>query len=290
VEKKYPMKVGKRTKKGTIIHTTRKKSFVVTHFAGEVEYNDWKNFYARSVDVLSAHLYETFGASTNTVLSALFGKAKTSGSSSGSSSGKKKKKKKISVGKQFQSALTKLVNSITATNVYYIRCLKSNIEQDANRFDAKYVDKQMMQAGLPAAGDILVAGYPHKFTLLEFYKFNCDVVPVLHGRRDKDLYMENPKAFCTLFCTHVKEMPAFHGFKGTIVGKELVLLGIHEYRSFVQFRSSRLAIISVQASYRGRRARKGLRKSRMSVNTPRPTRKKTAEVVGRYDSMTDLLV
>ena len=122
------------------------------------------------------------------------------------------------------------------------------------------------------------------------YLFNRDVVPTLHGRRDKDMYMENPKAFCTLFCTHVKEIPVFHGgFKGTIVGKELVLLGIHEYRSFVQFRSSRLAIICIQASYRGRRARKEMEQSG-GVKIPRPTRKATLEVVSRYDSMTDLLV
>ena len=73
VENKYPMKVGKKNKKkGTIIHTTRTKSFVVTHYAGEVEYNDWKNFYARSVDVLSTHLADTFGRSSNVILSTLF--------------------------------------------------------------------------------------------------------------------------------------------------------------------------------------------------------------------------
>ena len=75
----------------------------------------------------------------------------------------------MSVGKQFQIALNELVAAITATDVHYIRCLKSNIEQDPMRFDASYVEAQMNQAGLPAAGEILVAGYPHKFSHYDFY-------------------------------------------------------------------------------------------------------------------------
>ena len=267
------MKVGKKSKKkGTIIHTTRTKSFVVTHYAGEVEYNDWKNFYARSVDVLSTHLADTFGRSSNVILSTLFKRKGT----------ENKKKKKISVGKQFQLALTDLVTSITATNVHYIRCLKSNIEQDQNRFDAKYVAKQMTQAGLPAAGEILVAGYPHKSTHLEFYTWNRDVVPALNGRSEKERFLKEPKAFCRLFCNHIQK-EFNESFKSAVVGKSLVMMGIEENKTFVQFRNSRLAVVTLQASCRGRQARQ--RYSMQGISEGKLRRQST---VTRYDSMKDL--
>jgi hypothetical protein len=211
----------------------------------------------------------------------------------------KNKKKKISVGKQFQLALTELVNAITSTEVHYIRCLKSNIAQDPNHFDIQYVERQMMQAGLPNAGEILVAGYPHKFSHYDFYKENINIVPSLNGRNEQ--YKNNPKEFCTAFVNHVKNAtsninqkePDFPKFNGTIVGKSLVLLGIHEYKAYVQFRASRRAIISIQAAYRGHgmRVRKSLDGSKGgSVNIRKRVRLRKQSKVVRYDSMKDLLI
>ena len=280
VTNKYPQQIGRKKKKGQIIHTTIKGegSFIVTHFAGEVEYNDWKNFYARSLDVLSSHLHETLAKSTNSVMNELFKATATEGTSNNVGdlgvSSRKKKKKKLSVGKQFQNALTQLVDSIGRTDVHYIRCLKSNIDQNPMQFDQAYVERQMEQAGLPAAGKILVAGYPHKFSHYDFYMMNRDLVS--WGRE-----MTRPLEFCQEFVNHVKT--EFSRFSGAVVGKQLVMLDITQQKVLRKFCQSRLAVIKIQAMYKGNK----IRQSKTLIGKPQKVRKQST--IRRYSSMKDIL-
>ena len=67
-------------------------------------------------------------------------------------------------------------------------------------------------------------------------------------------HLANPKEFCVQFVQHVTE--EFPQFKGTVVGQTLVLFGIHQQKSFLQFKNSRLAVIALQSAYRGSAGRK----------------------------------
>ena len=304
VQSKYPVKRGKKKPKNAIIYTNQvKNSFVVTHFAGEVEYDDWKNFYARSLDVLSPHLALTLSLSKNSVLAELFDSSSTAGGGGGGGGGKKKKKL-LSVGKAFQSALTDLVQSIGQTKVHYVRCLKSNLEQDPMKFDASYVERQMEQAGIPAAGKILIAGYPYKFSHYDFYMMHRNLVS--WGRDvGKDLAQADGQDgqassvavdFCKRLVEHVME--EFPAYQGTVVGKTLVMFGIIQQKALRQFCRSRKAIICLQAMERGalvRRSKKNKGRSEGMKMTKsgrqwvgRTLRKEST--VRRYSSQQDLML
>ena len=279
---KYPPQMGKKKKaNGSVIHTTRGKgtqhgSFVVTHFAGEVEYSDWKNFYSRSLDILSPNLEDTLHNSTNSILIELFQPKKDTNKALGG----RKKKKTLSVGKQFQSALTDLVNSIGRTDVHYIRCLKSNIQQDPMVFNKGYVERQMNQAGLPAAGRILVAGFPHKLTHYDFHNMHRDLVS---WGRD----VSEPIEFCQRFVASVaKESPIF---EKCVVGKTMVMYGIEPAKELLKFVSVRRAIIALQAMFRGNKIR-----TAKFLGGQKNKVRRTSKVVhrrnfSRYDSQKELL-
>ena len=238
--------------------------------------------------------------SKNSVLAELLDSSSAAGGGGGGGGGGGKKKKKLlSVGKAFQSALTDLVQSIGQTKVHYVRCLKSNLDQVPMKFDASYVERQMEQAGIPAAGKILIAGYPYKFSHYDFYMMHRNLVS--WGREGRDLAQADGPAssvavdFCKRLVEHVME--EFPAYQGTVVGKTLVMFGIIQQKALRQFCRSRKAIICLQAMERGALVRtsmknKGSEGMKMTKSgrqwVGRTLRKEST--VRRYSSQQDLML
>ncbi|CAK4083247.1 unnamed protein product [Aphanomyces euteiches] len=71
------------------------------------------------------------------------------------------------LGQQFKTSLSKLMETIEATNVHYVRCIKPNSIKSPVEFDKPMVVSQLRSAGVIDAIRISRAGYPSRLTANE---------------------------------------------------------------------------------------------------------------------------
>lgn len=77
---------------------------------------------------------------------------------------------KRTVGMQFKDSLNALMGTLTATNPYYVRCVKPNTLKAAHNFDKEMVAAQLRYAGMMETIRIRRSGFPIRMTHVEFYK------------------------------------------------------------------------------------------------------------------------
>jgi myosin-5 len=94
--------------------------------------------------------------------SSLVGGASTGGGKRG---GSVRKPTQASI---FKSSLSNLMDTLSITNVHYIRCIKPNEQKEAWRFTAQQVLAQLRACGVLETIRISCAGYPTRWTYEEF--------------------------------------------------------------------------------------------------------------------------
>ena len=68
----------------------------------------------------------------------------------------------------FKKSLIELMKTINSTNVHYIRCIKPNEEKKAWEFDSLMVLSQLRACGVLETIRISCAGFPSRWTYIEF--------------------------------------------------------------------------------------------------------------------------
>jgi len=179
-----------------------KDSFSVSHYAGKVTYSVI-GFVERNRDNLPLEMKTLMLTSTNDIITAIFNDARPrSGSGSDSmvsvastaissidtasatrrptlrrsipvtpaNSVKKNSSylKAESVTTKFKSQLSSLMDTISRTNVQYVRCIKPNSQKSSTLFDRLMVVEQLRCAGMIEAIRISRAAYPYRLTHHEF--------------------------------------------------------------------------------------------------------------------------
>jgi myosin-5 len=89
----------------------------------------------------------------------------------GSSSGSKRPgavAKKPTLGSIFKASLISLMDTLSVTNVHYIRCIKPNEQKRAWEFQPQQVLGQLRACGVLETIRISCAGYPSRWTYEEF--------------------------------------------------------------------------------------------------------------------------
>uniref|UniRef100_A0A3P9PUR1 Myosin IXB n=1 Tax=Poecilia reticulata TaxID=8081 RepID=A0A3P9PUR1_POERE len=79
-----------------------------------------------------------------------------------------KKKKPPSISAQFQNSLTKLLETLTKAEPFFIRCIRSNAEKKEMHLDEALVLQQLHYTGMLETVRIRRSGYPAKYTFQEF--------------------------------------------------------------------------------------------------------------------------
>ncbi|KAL7867047.1 hypothetical protein AOLI_G00148610 [Acnodon oligacanthus] len=79
-----------------------------------------------------------------------------------------KKKKPPSISAQFQTSLSKLLETLTKAEPFFIRCLRSNAEKKEMCFDEALVLQQLRYTGMLETVRIRRSGYSAKYTFQEF--------------------------------------------------------------------------------------------------------------------------
>merc|ERR1719201_1445940 len=98
-----------------------------------------------------------------------------------------KKKKKYSVSSEFKDQLSSLMDIVGLTEPHFIRCIKPNPQNEADRYDRKGVTEQLRYGGVLQVVQVSRAGYPVRinhqdcwddYKVIAEYKFISSILGV----------------------------------------------------------------------------------------------------------------
>ncbi|KAK6315512.1 hypothetical protein J4Q44_G00150410 [Coregonus suidteri] len=78
-------------------------------------------------------------------------------------------RRKPTVSSQFRDSLHSLMNTLSASNPFFVRCIKPNMDKNANMFDPEVVLNQLRYSGMLETVKIRRAGFPVRRTFTDFY-------------------------------------------------------------------------------------------------------------------------
>ncbi|KAK4591212.1 hypothetical protein RGQ29_021419 [Quercus rubra] len=233
-------------------------NFTISHYAGEVTYQA-DQFLDKNKDYVVAEHQALLTASKCSFVVGLFPPLPEESS---------KSSKFSSIGARFKLQLQSLMETLSATEPHYIRCVKPNNVLKPAIFENSNIIQQLRCGGVLEAIRISCAGYPTRRTFYEFLnRFGVLAPEVLEGNYDD-------KVACQMILDK-------KGLKGYQIGKAKVFLRagqmaeldarraevlgnaartiqrqIRTYIARKEFISLRKAAIQTQSHWRGKMARK----------------------------------
>lgn len=146
--------------------------FVVSHYALDVTY-DIDGFIEKNRDTVGEGHLDVLKNSENEMLQSILSVIEKNADSvevtnNNASSRKPIASKKPTLGSLFKNSLIDLMNTINSTNAHYIRCIKPNEEKKAWEFDSLMVLSQLRACGVLETIRISCAGFPSRWTYVEF--------------------------------------------------------------------------------------------------------------------------
>jgi hypothetical protein len=166
--------------------------FTIKHFAGDVSYTA-VGFLEKNKDALPESLLKLLATSTS--LPILVTNIEDSSALGSEGEEKKKADNRLTLAAKFKNDLDSLMTALRATSPHFIRCIKPNNEQAANKFDAHLVLNQLKYSGLFEAVRIRKVGFPIRIEHIHFikrYKFAASVYA-----REPPSIRSDPRAHCT---------------------------------------------------------------------------------------------
>lgn len=143
--------------------------FIVSHYALDVTY-DIEGFIEKNRDTVGEGHLDVLKQTTNKLLSDVLSIIDKNAAKLESSASVKKSvsSKKPTLGSMFKNSLIELMKTINSTNVHYIRCIKPNEDKRAWEFDSLMVLSQLRACGVLETIRISCAGFPSRWTFVEF--------------------------------------------------------------------------------------------------------------------------
>ena len=142
------------------------KNFGILHYAGPVFYNVG-NFLEKNKDQLHTDIIGLLRESSSPFIKKMFPPEENK-----SVAGKGTKLKTL--GGQFKTQLTDLIDTLNTTFPHFVRCLKPNDEKLPNLFHAGRMQDQLRYAGLLEVCRIRKLGFPVRRPFEEFYRrYRC---------------------------------------------------------------------------------------------------------------------
>ncbi|XP_047960777.1 myosin-11-like [Salvia hispanica] len=175
--------------------------FTVGHYAGEVQYQS-DHFLDKNKDYVVPEHQDLLGASKCPFVAGLFPPIAEESSKSAKFS---------SIGSRFKLQLQQLMETLSATEPHYVRCVKPNNLLKPAIFENQNILQQLRCGGVLEAIRISCAGYPTRRPFFEFLnRFGLLATEALQGSYDEKLA-----------CKKILEKKGIKGFQ---VGKTKVFL------------------------------------------------------------------
>ena len=131
--------------------------FVINHFAGSVCYKVTSGFVEKNRDTLSSDIVEVCKQSL--ILENLC---------CGMMDQQERRRRNTSVSSEFRNQLNSLMEIVSLTNPFFIRCIKPNNSNLPDQFDVSVVAEQLRYGGVVQAVQISRAGFPVRLKIDEF--------------------------------------------------------------------------------------------------------------------------
>uniref|UniRef100_A0A3B4V1M0 Unconventional myosin-X-like n=1 Tax=Seriola dumerili TaxID=41447 RepID=A0A3B4V1M0_SERDU len=182
-------------------------------------------------------------------------------------------RRKPTVSSQFRDSLHSLMATLSASNPFFVRCIKPNMDKVANQFDPDVVLNQLRYSGMLETVKIRRAGFPVRRTFKDFYsrykmilkskihsddeKQSCSELLILHDRAKKEWQLGKTKVGHTHRHTHTHTHTHTHMKQYKKVLSSVVTIQKNYRAHFWRrvFLRLRLATIVLQRHHRGQLAR-----------------------------------
>ncbi|XP_015892138.2 myosin-6 isoform X2 [Ziziphus jujuba] len=255
--------------------------FTIVHYAGDVTYQT-DLFLDKNKDYVIAEHQALLGASKCSFVSGLFPPSAEDSS---------KTSKFSSIGSRFKQQLQQLLETLSATEPHYIRCVKPNNLLKPAIFENKNVLQQLRCGGVMEAIRISCAGYPTRKTFDEFVdRFGLLAPEVLDGSSDEvaackslleKVGLEGYQIGKTKVFLRAGQMAELDTRRSEVLGKSASIIQrkIRSYLARKSFVLLRRSAIQIQSACRGQLARQvyeGMRREASSLMIQRDWRMYTA--------------
>jgi myosin-5 len=150
---------------GTALHKG-KGQFIINHYAGPVMY-DTESFVEKNKDETPRGTSTLLESSSKQFVQ-LLGKITGGDSEEAPAANSRNTKKRPTVGGQFSSQLTDLLNRVDKSSPHYVRCLKPNQSLKADQFDHAMIADQLRYAGVLEAIRVSRIGYSQRYSHKNF--------------------------------------------------------------------------------------------------------------------------
>ncbi|XP_068325903.1 myosin-8-like [Pyrus communis] len=227
--------------------------FTICHYAGDVTYQT-EFFLDKNKDYVVAEHQALLSASTCSFVSGLFPLLPEESA---------KQSKFSSIGSRFKQQLQSLLETLSAIEPHYIRCVKPNNQLKPAIFENSAVLQQLCCGGVMEAIRISCAGYPTRKTFAEFTsRFKVLAPEVLNGSVDevtackKLLQKVNLKGYQvgkTKVFLRAGQMAELDAYRSEVLGRSASVMQrkVRSYLCRKKFVLLRLSAIQVQALCRG---------------------------------------
>ncbi|KAL2978306.1 hypothetical protein AAZX31_13G112200 [Glycine max] len=251
-----------------------RSDFTICHYAGDVTYQT-ELFLDKNKDYVVAEHQELLYASKCPFVSGLFPPSPEESS---------KQSKFSSIGSRFKQQLQALLETLSATEPHYIRCVKPNNLLKPAIFENKNVLQQLRCGGVMEAIRISCAGYPTRKTFDEFAdRFGLLAPEALDGSSDEvtackrileKVGLKGYQIGKTKVFLRAGQMADLDTRRSEVLGKSASIIQrkVRTYLARRSFVLIHLSAIQIQAACRGQLARQvyeGLQREASSVKIQR---------------------
>ncbi|CAK7349482.1 unnamed protein product [Dovyalis caffra] len=234
-----------------------RSDFTICHYAGDVTYQT-ELFLDKNKDYVVAEHQGLLGASKCSFVSGLFPPLAEEAS---------KQSKFSSIGSRFKQQLQALLETLSATEPHYIRCVKPNNLLKPSIFENKNILQQLRCGGVMEAIRISCAGFPTRKTFDEFVdRFGLLAPEVLDGSSDEvtackrlleKVGLTGYQIGKTKVFLRAGQMAELDSRRSEVLGKSASIIQrkVRSYLSRRSFIMLRRSAIQIQSACRGQLAR-----------------------------------
>ncbi|XP_059660209.1 myosin-6-like [Cornus florida] len=254
-----------------------RSDFTICHYAGDVTYQT-ELFLDKNKDYVIAEHQALLSASKCSFASRLFPLSSEESS---------KSSKFSSIGSRFKQQLQSLLETLSATEPHYIRCVKPNNLLKPAIFENNNVLQQLQCGGVMEAIRISCAGYPTRKPFYEFVDRFCILAPeVLDGSTDEvaackrlleKVGLQGYQIGKTKVFLRAGQMAELDARRTEVLGRSASIIQrkIRSYMGRKSFVVLRLSAIWIQSACRGQLARQvyeGMRREASCLRIQRDLR------------------
>uniref|UniRef100_A0A8C3CNT6 Myosin VIIA n=1 Tax=Cairina moschata TaxID=8855 RepID=A0A8C3CNT6_CAIMO len=257
--------------------------FGINHFAGIVYY-ETKGFLEKNRDTLHGDIIQLVHSSKNKFIKQIFQAdvamvMQAEGGRRSLFTGRKTRKRSPTLSSQFKRSLELLMRTLSVCQPFFVRCIKPNEYKKPMLFDRELCVRQLRYSGMMETIRIRRAGYPIRYTFVEFVDRYRVLMPGVKPRiaeavlgKDDDWQIGKTKIFLKVWALRLswRELISYlHPHKKEIsegnllrVDKPMGCGGVVSSFSLLQMR---IGFLRLQALYRSRKLHKQYHMARRRI-------------------------